>query len=70
MRVKRSIALATAEPPAGGARYPRLDPFPRCRCGICRDCVENDRWDRIFARHEKKHYWEDRGIFQSTLAGL
>lgn len=61
---------ASGANPAGrkpGERYPRLQPFPRCRCGKCRECIENERWDRIFARFEVKKYWEDRGLLQSTL---
>lgn len=53
-----------------GDRYPRLQPFLRCRCGQCRECIENDRWDRVFARFEVKQHWEDRGLLQSTLRGL
>jgi hypothetical protein len=66
MKAKRTIA----PDPARGERFPRLHPFPRCRCGQCRDCKENERWDRIFARFEVKKYWEDRGLLQSTLRGL
>jgi hypothetical protein len=51
-------------------RSPVLQPFPRCRCGQCRECQENARWDRIFARFEVQQYWEPKGIFQSTLRGL
>jgi hypothetical protein len=29
--------------PAGGARR------VRCRCGGCRQCLDNARWERIFA---------------------
>jgi hypothetical protein len=47
-----------------------LQPHQRCRCGVCRDCQENERWDRVFARFEVEKYWEDRGLFQSTLRGL
>jgi hypothetical protein len=50
--------------------FPPLQPLPRCRCGECRECLENERWDRIFARLEKKQYWEERGLFQSTLGGI
>lgn len=51
-------------------RSSRLDPYPRCRCGQCRECEDNARWDRIFSRFEVKQYWETRGLLQSTLRGL
>ncbi len=57
------------ETPRNKARQP-LQPYQRCRCGVCRECQENERWDRVFARFEVKKYWEDRGLFQSTLRGL
>ena len=63
--------IAKARPgSSASARFVPLEPYPRCRCGECRDCRENDRWDRIFARLEVKQYWEPRGVFQSTLRGL
>ena len=70
MKARRPIVAAPAPGEAPGARYPRLEPFPRCRCGHCRECLENDRWDRIFARFQVEKYWEDRGLLQSTLRGL
>ena len=51
-------------------RFPAIEPLPRCRCGACQDCRENDRWERIFARFEVKQYWEERGLLQSSLGGL
>ena len=48
----------------------RLAPYPRCRCGLCRECADNDKWDRIFAKFEVKVYWDERGVFQSTLGRL
>lgn len=68
--IRRRHSAVTAAHPKPGQRYPSLRPFPRCRCGQCRECIENDRWDRIFARFEVKQYWEDRGLLQSTLRGL
>lgn len=59
-----------APDPERGQCLPPLRPFPRCRCGQCRDCQENDRWDRIFARFEVKQPWEPRGLLQSTLREL
>ena len=45
----------------------KLAPYPRCRCGLCRECADNEKWDRIFAKFEVKTYWDERGVFQSTL---
>jgi hypothetical protein len=70
IKAKRTTAVTIAPDPAQGRRFPRLQPFPRCRCGECRDCRENDRWDRVFARFEVKQYWEHRGLLQSPLRGL
>ena len=51
---------------AGGA----LAPYQRCQCGMCRECLDNARWDRVFARFEVKVYWDEKGIFQSTLRDI
>ena len=48
----------------------RLAPYPRCRCGMCRECMDNAKWDRIFAKFEVKVYWDEKGVFQSTLGSL
>lgn len=45
----------------------KLAPYPRCRCGMCRECADNDKWDRLFAKFEVKTYWDEKGVFQSTL---
>jgi len=31
---------------------PQLQPYQRCKCGSCEECIENDRWDRIFAKFD------------------
>ena len=37
--------LAGSQPENGAAKRRR----PRCRCGRCRQCVDDARWERIFA---------------------
>jgi hypothetical protein len=39
---------------ADPAPLPRLAPYQRCTCGLCRECRENARWDQIFAKFEVK----------------
>ena len=52
------------------APLPRLSPYQRCRCGKCRECRDNERWDKVFAKFEaKEDRWETKGMFQSTLRG-
>ena len=53
------------------APLPRLAPHRRCTCNACRECRDNARWDRIFAKFEVKSEdnWDTKGIFQSTLRG-
>jgi hypothetical protein len=59
----------TYERPARFARN-KLIPHRRCRCGLCRECLDNAKWDRVFAKFEVKVYWDERGVFQSTLGRL
>lgn len=70
MNETRRFYFETAPEPRRRERFPRLEPYRRCTCGECRECHENERWDRIFARFEVKKYWEDRGMFQSPLGEL
>lgn len=48
---------------------PPLVPYARCKCGRCRTCKENERWDRVFAKFELKKP-DERGMFQSALRDL
>jgi len=50
---------------------PPLAPYQRCKCGACRECRENAKWDRVFAKFEVKEedQWPTRGLFRSTLRG-
>lgn len=70
MRSNRRMAIANLPLYASDTRFPPLQPLPRCRCGRCAECLENERWDRIFARFEAPHSGDVRGVFQSTLSGL
>ncbi len=49
---------------------PRLAPYARCTCGVCRECRSNARWDRIFAKFEVKEWGEKKGFFRSPLDDL
>ena len=70
MNIMQGFTLTIARQPQRRERFPRLEPYRRCTCGRCRECEDNERWDRIFARFEVKKYWEERGMFQSTLRGM
>ena len=70
MRSNRRIAIATLPQYASETQFPPLRPLPRCRCGRCAECLDNERWDRIFARFAAPHSGDVRGMFQSTLSGL
>jgi hypothetical protein len=52
------------------AALPPLAPYQRCRCGTCRECQDNQKWDRVFAKFEvKEDNWKTKRFFQSTLRG-
>lgn len=61
LSVYRAFRAATYAAP-----LPPLEPYRRCTCGGCRECRENAKWDRIFAKFETKER-EVRGIFQCAL---
>jgi hypothetical protein len=48
---------------------PPLVPYVRCTCGACRDCRDNAKWDRIFARHATKER-EEPGFYGCALNDL
>jgi hypothetical protein len=48
---------------------PPLMPYQRCACGVCRECCENAKWDRIFARHAIKER-EQPGLYGCALNDL
>lgn len=48
--IARSTAVNEERPRRDhSARSPVLQRQRNCQCGHCRQCVENARWDRIFA---------------------
>jgi len=50
---------------------PALPQYQRCRCGSCKECVDNAKWDRIFAKFEiaETDNWDTKGLYGSTLRG-
>lgn len=52
-----------------GRRDP-LAPYPRCKCGRCAMCKDNEKWDRGFAKLSLSDYGDVRGMFQSPLGDL
>ena len=50
---------------------PPLPQYQRCRCGTCKECVDNAKWDRIFAKFEvaEPDNWDTKGLYGSTLRG-
>jgi len=56
--------------PILNAPLPPLAPYRRCQCGKCRECADNEKWDRVFAKYQtREDEWETKGFFQSTLRG-
>jgi len=45
-----------------------LPPYVRCNCGSCRECRDNEKWDRVFAKFEVKDNRDTRG--RSPLCDL
>jgi hypothetical protein len=48
---------------------PPLAPYKGCTCGSCRACLDNAKWDRIFAKFEVKET-EVRGLYGCALVDL
>jgi hypothetical protein len=51
------------------APLPPLVPYQRCTCGSCRECRDNAKWDRIFAKLEVGER-EARGMYGCALVDL
>ena len=66
----RSNVRTRWTPPELNAPLPPLEPYQRCHCGKCRECQDNEKWDRVFSKFaHKEDRWETKGMFQSTLRG-
>jgi hypothetical protein len=66
----RKVAEPSAIPMNGDRRRSLLEPYKRCSCGICKKCVENARWDRIFERMAGNSQADERGVFGCSLRDL
>jgi hypothetical protein len=55
-----------------GARSAQDDRGMRCKCGRCRQCVDNARWDRIFAeKFADPNYYSRQAVrYSSPLTSL
>jgi hypothetical protein len=58
----------STQTPQTRSRRNVLAPYKRCHCGVCRGCLDNQKWDQRFAKFEVKVYWDERGVFGSTLS--
>ena len=56
--------------PLRDAPLPPLQPYVRCRCGACRECKDNAKWDRVFAKFAVTEYGEERSLIRSPLSDL
>ncbi len=54
----------------GKTPLPPLQPHVRCDCGSCRECRDNEKWDRVFAKFAVADYGDQRGYFRSPLTDL
>ena len=70
MRRRNRCEWTGGKKPVFEAPLPPLEPYARCKCGRCRECLENQKWDRIFAKFEVKQHWDSTGIFRSALHDL
>jgi hypothetical protein len=44
-----------------------LAPYKRCHCGLCRECIDNQKWDERFQKFIAKDYPDQKGWFGSSL---
>ena len=48
----------------------QVAPAPVCRCGKCRQCVEEARWERIFTeKFADPEYYGQRPVAQGSSLG-
>jgi hypothetical protein len=67
---RRVNPLIFLSPQEEGIPLPPLRPYVRCTCGLCRECHDNEKWDRVFAKFEVKEAPDVRGFFRSPLNDL
>jgi hypothetical protein len=65
----RQRSRRPAAPAPEIAALPALAPYERCKCGKCRECHDNEKWDRVFAKFEVKET-EMRGLYGCALVDL
>jgi hypothetical protein len=65
----RTTAQNPPPPAAHAGPLAALVPYQRCKCGSCRECRDNAKWDRIFAKFEIKER-EARSLFRCALEDL
>jgi hypothetical protein len=52
------------------APLPPLKPHRRSQCGSGNECLDNQKWDSVFAKFEvKEDHWKTKGFYRSTLRG-
>ena len=56
--------------PAVVGPLPPLQPYVRCACGKCRECRDNEKWDRIFAKFAVSDHEDGRRASRSPLCDL
>jgi hypothetical protein len=63
-----ALIAACGTPSAPAHRRRRV----RCQCGQCRQCLDDARWDRIFAeKFADPNYYTRRGVWgTSPLASI
>jgi hypothetical protein len=64
--------LAKPRGSLGALRPPVPDRRRSCHCGKCHQCIENARWERIFAEKfaDRDYYKRHGGQHSSPLASL
>lgn len=70
MRERKRHEWSGVGGPLLDAPLPPLEPYARCKCGRCPMCLDNQKWDRVFAKFEVKQHWDSTGIFRSALNDL
>ena len=65
MRGPRGLKSRRVKLEAGPER--RAPKVRHCKCGICPDCIDNARWERIFAaKFADPHYYTRTNLSQGS----